>query len=166
MLCGWVSDKDLADSLEDLLGGTLEVNSDVVGCSLGFLLGGVCVTDEQVELDGGGEGDLELVAVFTPEHGVVLSDLVEGVLLARALDGAKIFLHEHGGEEADKASLRGITLGHSLHESSAWLGVVTLHTSFIGNHHIISILIGLFLFVVRLGQIFGQSQCSHFLLFH
>ena len=63
--CDSVLDKDLADSLEDLLGGALEVDSNVVFCGLRVLHARVGVTDEQVELDGGGEGDLEVVAVLS-----------------------------------------------------------------------------------------------------
>lgn len=129
-------DHDAVASDEDSIGGTLEVDAQVIFDTGGVLLGGVHVSDEEVELDVGREIDLEflLLGGGVGVDGVrvtVLFDTFGGPAGSGVELGA-----EEGLDELDETGLGGITFNTLVDEitllfqsSKGHLGILntTLH---------------------------------------
>ena len=116
---GVISEENLADSLEDLLGGTLEVDSGLIIAH---------IADDEVELDTRVERNGQFSLISTSADRVLGSDGFEGVLVlfnSSSVNETTIRLHEGGSDETNDTGLRSITLGASLQESSCFL---------VGNH--------------------------------
>mmetsp|Transcript_3893 Transcript_3893/g.4577 ORF Transcript_3893/g.4577 Transcript_3893/m.4577 type:complete len:310 (+) Transcript_3893:1470-2399(+) len=111
---------DLTAALEDLLGGTLKVDGDVVA-SMGRVPDpSVGVTDHEVELDAGVERNLVAVFLGVLKDGEGFTELVESVLelfVLRHVPDTIVLIHEEGSDEAHETGLGGVTLSQSLHEA-------------------------------------------------
>jgi len=101
------SDEHLGNTLDNLIGGTLDEHGDVVFLVGGFLNLNVHVSDDAVELDVGGERNLVLVAVGSLDAGVSLTEFVDSA-------HGPCILKERL-RELDETSLGGISLDSSLH---------------------------------------------------
>lgn len=102
-------DNDAVASDEHSIGGTLKVDAEVVFDAGGVLLGGVHVSDEEVELDVGGEVDLEELLL----GGGVAVDGVVVTVLFNTFGGPAGSLVDIAAEERldelDETGLGGIT---------------------------------------------------------